>query len=183
MLLPLEVATVFQEVTAEPGCRNDPRLSRIPRSHARLVRQTMKIGHTAPTLRPTCVLGVFFVKNKGDSLRLIADCRKANVWFAPPPCVELLSALMWTPLASPMASLRACKTVAMTSQTAFTRCSSLETFARTSAGPVCRTSISRSQRSKVPKSLCIILSGQCAVRCRWGFQRASILHRAQIWHD
>ena len=73
------------------GCHNDPRLLRSARSYARLVRQTMKIGLTALTLRPACVLGVFFVKEKGDRLRLIADCRKANALFAPPPLVDLLS--------------------------------------------------------------------------------------------
>ena len=56
-----------------------------------LVRQTMKIGLTALTLRPACVLGVFFVKNKENRFRLIVDCRKANALFAPPLSVELLS--------------------------------------------------------------------------------------------
>ena len=72
------MAAVIQEIRGEPGRHND----------ARLVRQTMKIGLTALTLPPACVLGVFFVKNR---LRLIVDCRKANALFAPPPPVELLS--------------------------------------------------------------------------------------------
>ena len=61
MLLPLEAATVMQEVRVEPGCHNDPLLLRSAQSYARLVRQTMKIVLTALTLRPSCVLGVFFV--------------------------------------------------------------------------------------------------------------------------
>ena len=64
---------------------------RIARSYARLVRQTMKIGLTALTLRPACVLGVFFVKKKENRYRLIDNCRKENALFAPPPFVELLS--------------------------------------------------------------------------------------------
>ena len=91
MLLPPEVAAVIQEVRGEPGCRNDPRLLRSARSYARLVRQTMKIGLTALTLRPACVLDGFFVKKKENRLRLIVDCRTANALFAPPPTVELLS--------------------------------------------------------------------------------------------
>ena len=51
----------------------------------------MKIGLIALTLRPACMLGVFFVKKKEDRLRLIVDCRKANALSAPPPSVELLS--------------------------------------------------------------------------------------------
>ena len=89
MLLPQEVAAVIQEIRGEPGRHNDPRLLRGARLHARLVRQTMKTGLTALTLRPACVLGVFFVKKKGDRLLLIVDCRKANALFAPPPPVEL----------------------------------------------------------------------------------------------
>ena len=91
MLLPPEVAAAIQEVGGEPGCRNDPRLLRSARSFARLVRQTMKIGLTALTLRPACVLGVYFVKKKENRLRCIVDCRKTNALFAPPPPVELLS--------------------------------------------------------------------------------------------
>ena len=75
MLFPPDVAAVIEEVTGEPGCHNDPRLLRSARSYARLVRQTMKIGLTALTLRPACVLGVFFVKKKENRLRLIVDCR------------------------------------------------------------------------------------------------------------
>ena len=86
MLLPPEVAAEFQEVRGKPGCHNDPRLLRSARSYARLVRQTMKIGLTTVTLRPACVLGVFFVKKKGDRLRLTVDCREANALFARPPC-------------------------------------------------------------------------------------------------
>ena len=71
MVLPLEEAAAIQEVRAEPGCHNDPRLLLSARSHARLVRLT------ALTLQPACVLGVFFVK-KENHLRLIVDCRKAN---------------------------------------------------------------------------------------------------------
>ena len=51
----------------------------------------MKIGLTALTLRPACVLGVFFVKKRENRPRLIVDCRKANALFAPPLPVELLS--------------------------------------------------------------------------------------------
>ena len=90
MLLPLEVAAVIQEVGGEPGCDNDSRLFRSARSYARVVRLTMKIGLTALTLRPACVLGVFFVK-KENRLWLIVDCRKANALFAPLPSVELVS--------------------------------------------------------------------------------------------
>ena len=64
---------------------------RSARSYARFVRQTMNIGLTALTLRPSCVLGVFFVKKKENRLRLFVDCRKANGLFAPRPSVELLS--------------------------------------------------------------------------------------------
>ena len=52
-------------------------------------RVTMKIGLTALALRPGCVLHVFFVQKKGDRLRAIVDCCKANVLFEPPPSVEL----------------------------------------------------------------------------------------------
>ena len=38
----------------------------------------MKIGLTALTLGPACVLGVFFVKKKKNRLRLIVDCRKSE---------------------------------------------------------------------------------------------------------
>ena len=51
----------------------------------------MMIGLIVLTLRPACVLGVFFVKEKENRLRLIVDCRKANALFAPPLSVELLS--------------------------------------------------------------------------------------------
>ena len=91
MLLPPEVAAVIQDVGGEPGCHNDSRLFRSARSYARFVRLTMKIGLTALTLRPACVLGVFFVKKKENRLWLIVDCRKANALFAPLPSVELLS--------------------------------------------------------------------------------------------
>ena len=60
MLLPPEVAAVILVVRGDPGCDNDPRLLRSARSYARLVRQTMKIGLTALTHRPACVVGVFF---------------------------------------------------------------------------------------------------------------------------
>ena len=86
MLLPLEVAAVIQEVTGGLRRHNDPRLLRSARSHG----QTMKIGRTALTLRPACVLGFFFVQ-KENRLLLIVDCREANALFAPPPSVELLS--------------------------------------------------------------------------------------------
>ena len=91
MLLPPKVAAVIQEVRGEPGCHNDPRLLRSVLSYARVVRQTMKIGLTALTLQPACVVGVLFVKKKGNRLRLVIDCRQANALFAPPPSVELLS--------------------------------------------------------------------------------------------
>ena len=48
MLLPQEVAAVIQEIRGEPGRHNDPRLLRCARLHARLIRQTMKTGLTAP---------------------------------------------------------------------------------------------------------------------------------------
>ena len=51
MLPPPEVAAVIQEIPGEPGCHNEPHLLRSARSYARLVRQTMKIGLTALTLR------------------------------------------------------------------------------------------------------------------------------------
>ena len=51
----------------------------------------MKIGLSALILRPACVLGVFFVKKRGDRPRLIVDCRKTNTLFATPPPVQLLS--------------------------------------------------------------------------------------------
>ena len=76
MLLPPEVAAVIQEITGEPGCHHDPRPLRSARSYARLVRQTMKIGLTAPTFDP-------FVKKKETASGLIVDCRKANALFAP----------------------------------------------------------------------------------------------------
>ena len=130
MLLPSEVAAVIQEVTGEPGCHNDPRLLRRARSNSRFVRQKMKIGHEALALRPACVFGVFFVKRRKKTLRLIVDCREANVWFAPDPSVELPSGDgLWrievdTP--GPLtASVWACTTVALTvltSQTDFTGC-------------------------------------------------------------
>ena len=47
-------------------------------------------GDGSHTLRPACVLGVFFVK-KENRLRLIVDCRKASALLAPPPSVDLLS--------------------------------------------------------------------------------------------
>ena len=90
MLLPPKVAAVNQEVSGEHRCHNDPRLLRSARSYAHLVRQTMKIGLTALTLRPACVLGVSVVR-KENRLRLIVDRRKANALFAPPQSVELLS--------------------------------------------------------------------------------------------
>ena len=55
MLLAPEVAAVIQDYSGKLGCHNDPRLLRSARSHARLVRQTLKIGLTALTLRPACV--------------------------------------------------------------------------------------------------------------------------------
>ena len=58
---------------------------------ARLVRQTMEILLTALTLRPACVLGVFYVTEKENRLRLTVDCRRANALCALPPYVELLS--------------------------------------------------------------------------------------------
>ena len=81
MLLPPEVAAVIHEIRGEPGCHNDLRLLCSARSYARFVRQTMKIGLTALTLRPSCVLGVFFVKKKGES----PSAHRC------PPSVELLS--------------------------------------------------------------------------------------------
>ena len=54
MLLPLEVAAVFQEIRREPGGHNDPRLLRSARSCARLVRQTMMIGLAALTSTRLC---------------------------------------------------------------------------------------------------------------------------------
>ena len=51
----------------------------------------MKIGLTALTLRPACVLGVFHVKEKENRLRVIVDRHKASALFAPPPSLELLS--------------------------------------------------------------------------------------------
>ena len=56
-----------------------------------LSARQMKIGLTALTLRPACLIGVLFVKKKENRLRLIVDCREANALFAPPPPVELLS--------------------------------------------------------------------------------------------
>ena len=91
MLQTLSERLLCRGVACWPSCRNDPRLLRSARSFARLVRQTMKIGLTALTLRPACVLGVLFVKKKENRFRLIVDCRKANALFAPPPPVELLS--------------------------------------------------------------------------------------------
>ena len=51
----------------------------------------MKIGLTALTLRPACVLGVFHVKETENRLSLTVDCHKASALFAPPPSMELLS--------------------------------------------------------------------------------------------
>ena len=77
MLLPPEVAAVIQEIIkGEPGCHNDLRLLRSERSYARL-------GLTALTLRPACVLRRLLVKKKED--------RRVNALFAPPPPVGLLS--------------------------------------------------------------------------------------------
>ena len=50
----------------------------------------MKIGLTALTLGPACVLGVFFVK-KENRFRVIVDCRKANALVVLPPLLEVLS--------------------------------------------------------------------------------------------
>ena len=134
MLLPPEVAAVIQEVTGELGCHDDPPLLSSARSYARLVRQTMKIGLTALTLRPACVLGIFFVKKKENRLRLIVDCRKANALFGPPPSVELLSGdgcrvSKSTLLVLPTESLLACTAGALTLLTVSTGCVSLERFA------------------------------------------------------
>ena len=70
MLLPQEGSPlVIQEIRGEPGTPTTIRdCLRGARLHARLVRQTMKDWGSPPlTLRPACVLGVFFVKKKKET--------------------------------------------------------------------------------------------------------------------
>ena len=100
---------LLKEITSEPGGHNDPRLLRSARSSARLVRRTMKFGLTALTLI------VFIVKKKGDCVRPIVDCRKADALFAPPHLwncyLEMDSrALKSMPLALSTESPLACST-------------------------------------------------------------------------
>ena len=150
------MAAVIQEIRGEPGRHND----------ARLVRQTMKIGLTALTLRPACVLGVFFVKNR---LRLIVDCRKANALFAPPPPVELLSGDGFSRIEADTSGLvhgespglrQGCADVA----DCFHRMRLSGEVRHFSFGQGCRTSISRGRKSKGPKLRPIKLSGRCVAR-------------------
>ena len=90
----------------------------------------MKIGNTALTLRPACVIGVFFMKKKENRLRGIVDCRKANALFAPPPSVELLCGVSKsTPLVLSTENLLHHTTGVVMLQTVFTGCVSLARFA------------------------------------------------------
>jgi hypothetical protein len=79
------------EVFGSAGCHTDPRLLKRPEDYSRLIRQCMKIGLVRLTLFCKCDLGVFFVIKKNGTLRMIVDCRKANLCFVDPPGVDLVT--------------------------------------------------------------------------------------------
>ena len=130
----VKFSPVIQEVRGDAGCHNDPRLLRSARSYARLVRQTMETGLTALTLRPACVLGVFFVKKKENRLRLIVDSHIESAMFA--PC-RLWSCCLQTdcrvlksiPLVFPTENLLTKTTGVLMLPPVFTGCASLARFA------------------------------------------------------
>ena len=121
----------------EPGSHSDPRMLRRARSYARRVRQTMKIGLTALTLRPACVVGVFLVRRRKFAVGAMSIAVH-RPWRCCPE-MECL-ALKSIPMAWPVENLLEYTTGVLTLQTCFHLWRNSPIF---SADQGCRTSTSR----------------------------------------
>ena len=82
----------FLHECGEVFCDTDPVLKRNVRAYSKFVRKMHGVGLVGYSLHCECELGVFFVHKKSRGrIRLILDCRRANVRFWAPPGTELLS--------------------------------------------------------------------------------------------
>jgi hypothetical protein len=79
------------EVMGVPGCHFDPVLQRKPKLYASFVTQCVGTGVIELSLACRTEVGIFFVGKKCGKLRLILDCRRANMKFLEPPTVELVT--------------------------------------------------------------------------------------------
>ena len=70
----------------------DPKLKGSRRMQVRFARQLLQLGLFRPTLSRQGIVGVFFVKKKNGSQRLILDCRPTNERFRKPPSTPLATA-------------------------------------------------------------------------------------------
>jgi hypothetical protein len=92
MLRPAEQVRAIHEINGTPPVYSDPVLKNNPRKYAKFIKRCVKIGLVELTLDCEEELGVFFVSKKSGMIRLILDCRKANVRFLNPPSTDLLTA-------------------------------------------------------------------------------------------
>ena len=91
MLRPREDVARIREERGAPGRHVDPTLLRSPRAYAKLVKRMHNNGMIDYTTTCYCELGVFFVWKKNGKIRLILDCRRANILFLEPPGVDLVT--------------------------------------------------------------------------------------------
>lgn len=89
MLRPLSETDALRELR-QVRPYTDPTLKNNSRKYAKLVHRALGTGLVELSLDCICELGIFFVK-KNDKIRLILDCRLANLHFLSPPSVELLT--------------------------------------------------------------------------------------------
>ncbi len=100
-MLPLQLSELYTHSTAvlKPAPPNQDQLSqfRIRKAiradlYPSLIEQLVSTGMVHLMDKPPlCVNGFFAVPKDGIKQRLIIDCRRANLFFAPPPKVDLVT--------------------------------------------------------------------------------------------
>ena len=71
-----------------PNRYHDPVFSANRKKYIAFVRRCAQIGLIHFVSESWCELGLFYVREKDERLRLIIDCRRANQHFVLPPGVD-----------------------------------------------------------------------------------------------
>ena len=90
MLRPEDERSIIGSEPTKPYV--DPKLRSSRRMQVKFARQLLDIGLFRATRTRRGTVGIFFVKKKNGSLRLILDCRPTNELFRKPPSTPLATA-------------------------------------------------------------------------------------------
>ena len=85
MLRPTVEVDSLNGAIGVPGFYHDPRLGPETRAYRAFVRKCLQRKFIGLTTDAKSMMGLFFVKKKNNTLRLIGDCRRTNRYFRSPP--------------------------------------------------------------------------------------------------